>query len=204
MATKPSWISVSPAAGSGNGSVENTASEHTGRVARTGIVSVVGVGVTFDESKHTYRVTQTPKAEFVSFDGGTEMAADKEGGNVTITGKSNSTKLTISTTAGDITLPAKYNAAGLSVSNGAAIPDDPGAVSQYDFSVTIPIPANTTTGEVERTIKITANGGQVAQIVIKQTAGDAMLSISPKEITIPQTGGSVSVAVTSNTSWTVQ
>ena len=44
--------------------------------------------------------------------------------------------------------------------------------------------------------------GQAAQIAIKQAAGDATLSVSPAEITIPQSGSAVSVNVTSNTSWT--
>ena len=49
---------------------------------------------------------------------------------------------------------------------------------------------------------MTANGGQAVQIAIKQAAGDAKLSVSPTEITIPQNGSAVSVTVTSNTSWT--
>lgn len=204
MATKPSWLTVSPATGSGNGSIQNTAPEHTGRVAQTGIVTVIGVGVTFDAEKHTYKVTRTPKAEFVQFDNGTEMAAEKTAGNVTITGKSNSQKLTFSTTAGDITIPTKYTAAGLSTNNGANIADDPGADAQYAFSVTIPFPENTTIEEVNRTIKVSANGGQLAQITVKQAAGDAYLELEPTEITIPQGGGSVAISVRSNTSWTVQ
>lgn len=52
-------------------------------------------------------------------------------------------------------------------------------------------------------LKVTANGGQSAQITIKQAVGDATLSVEPTEITIPQDGSAVSVNVTSNTSWTV-
>ena len=50
---------------------------------------------------------------------------------------------------------------------------------------------------------VTANGGQAVQISIVQAAGDARLFVNPTEITIPQDGSSVSVQVTSNTSWTV-
>ena len=45
MATKPSWLITNPATGgSGNGAIQNSASEHTGRVARTGTVTVTATG----------------------------------------------------------------------------------------------------------------------------------------------------------------
>lgn len=81
---KPSWLQIDPASGSGNGSISNSASPHTGRVARTGTVTVTGVGVGVPA---TYKVTQTPKAEFASFDNGAEMSAPKGGGAVTVAGK---------------------------------------------------------------------------------------------------------------------
>lgn len=40
MATKPSWLTVSPMSGSGNDTLQNTASVHTGRLVRTGTVTV--------------------------------------------------------------------------------------------------------------------------------------------------------------------
>ena len=55
--------------------------------------------------------------------------ATKTGGTVTISGTSNSSKLTFTLGTGDlaITLPATYTAAGSTVTNGAAITGDPGA-----------------------------------------------------------------------------
>lgn len=41
---KPNWLVVNPSTGSGNGTISNSSSEHTGRVARTGTVTVTGVG----------------------------------------------------------------------------------------------------------------------------------------------------------------
>lgn len=199
---KPSWLSVSPASGSGNGTISNSSSAHTGRVKREGTVTVQGSGVA---TAATYKVIQTPLAEFVSFDNGTEMSVQKSGGNVTITGKSNSQKLTFAW-VGDgngVNLPAKYTAAGENTSNGTAIAGDPGAASQFEWNVELTFPENTTITAVTRTLKVTANGGQAAQIAISQAAGDAYLSVAPAEITIPQDGSAVSVTVTSNTSWTV-
>lgn len=219
---KPSWLVVAPSAGSGNGQIQNSASPHTGRVAREGDVTVTGAGVADPE---VYHVIQTAKEEFVTLDNGAEMAVSKDGGNVTITGKSNSAKLKFEWVvpegktqpehdadgnedyAGEdfpeAEIPASYTAAGKTTNNDAEIDGDPGAEEEYDYSIDIEFPKNDFAVEVLRTLKVTANGSQVAQIVVKQTAQTATLEVSPKSITIPQAGTAVSVEVTSNTSWTV-
>lgn len=199
---KPNWLNVSPASGSGNGTISNGAMVHTGRVARTGMVTVTGSGV---PTPATYKVTQEPKAEFASFDNGAEMAADKAGGTITITGKTNSKKLTFAFVGNGqgVDIPASYLANGVSTANGVEVDGDPGAANEFAFSIELTLPENTTIEEVDRVLKVTANGGQSAQITIKQAAGDAYLSVEPLEITIPQDGSAVSVNVTSNTSWTV-
>jgi len=69
---KPSWLKLNPSTGSGNGTIANSADAHTGRTARTGTVTVTGVGVS---TPSTYKVTQSPKSEFASFDNGSEMSA---------------------------------------------------------------------------------------------------------------------------------
>lgn len=200
---KPKWLQVDPSSGSGNGTIANSAAAHTGRVARTGTVTVTGVGVA---TPSTYKVTQTPKAEFASFDNGAEMSAPKTAGKVTVTGKTNSSKLTFSwasDSGNGVEIPAKYLAGGVSTNNGAAVAGDPGAQAQFDFSVELDFPMNDTIEEVTRTLVVTANGGQASQIAIVQAAGDARLEVTPTEITIPQNGSAVSVQVLSNTSWTV-
>jgi hypothetical protein len=199
---KPSWLNVTPQSGSGNGSISNSANAHTGRVARTSTVTVTGVGVGVPA---TYKVIQTPKEEFASFDNGAEMSAPKSGGAVTVTGKTNSSKLTFrwNGEVTDVTIPETYQANGTATNNGEAIANDPGANAEIAFSIEFTFPANATIEEVERVLIVEANGGQSAQIIIKQAAGDATLSVDPTEITIPQDGSAVSVQVMSNTSWTV-
>ena len=200
--TKPNWLQTTPESGSGNGTISNSAAPHTGRLARTGTVTVTGAGV---QQPATYKVTQSPKAEFVSFDDGAEASAPKDGGAVTVTGKTNSNKLTFAWlgTVEDVEMPAQYQANGTATDNGADIADDPGAKSEFAFSLSLTFPENETIEEVTRTLKVTAGGGQTAQIAIRQAAGDAELSVDPTEITIPQDGSAVSVQVTSNTTWTV-
>ena len=199
---KPSWLTTTPNRGSGNDSIQNTATVHTGRNVRTGTVTVTGVGVT--EPK-TYTVTQKAKPEFASFDNGIEMSAPKTGGALTVAGKSNSASLTYAWVgeAHGAEIPAQYTANGLATNNGEAISGDPGASAEYASLLKLTLPSNETVGEVNRVLKVTTAGGQSAQITIKQAAGDAFLNVAPKEITLEADGTAVSVTVTSNTTWTV-
>ena len=196
-----SFIGVSPLSGSGNGTLAVSGSVHTGRANRTGTFNVTGSGIA---SPITVNVTQTGKAEFVSFDNVT-VSVSKDGETITITGKSNSKNLVFSliTTDGILTLPANYTAAGVSTVNGADITDDPGSSAEYAFSISFTIAANATISDLTDTLKVTANGGQTAQCVVTQTAGDPTLSLSATSITLAADGTAQNITVTSNTSWTV-
>lgn len=201
---KPSWLTVNPASGSGDGTITNTGLEHTGRVLRTGTVTVTATGVA---GSKTYTVNQEPKPEFVETDNGSSMSVPKTGGAVKVTGKSNSKKLTFSLLGekGGATLAASYSAAGKSTANGAEISGDPGATAQYSFEVVITVPENTTIKAVDRTLKIACEDEAVStQIVLNQTAGDAFLNLDKQTITLPWEGTPAQVVnVDSNTSWTV-
>lgn len=201
---KPVWLKLSTTSGSGNGVIGNSADVHTGRVARIGVVTVQGAGIS---TPSTYNVQQTAKAEFVSFDNGSEMSAPKAGGTLTVTGVSNSSKLTFSIVEGGkfvIELPAKYAVDGAETSNGTVITSDPGANAEFAFSIELDIPANLTINERKTSILVTANGAQTAQIAIVQAAGDPTLVLDKHEITIPQAGTPVvMVTVTANCPWTV-
>ena len=131
---KPSWLNLNPSTGSGNGTIANSASAHTGRTARTGTVTITGVGVS---TPATYKVTQTPKSEFASFDNGAEMSAPKAAGTVTVEGKTNSQKLTFAWagSVSDVAIPAKYSANGTQTDNAASITGDPGATAEFPFSI---------------------------------------------------------------------
>lgn len=202
---KPSWLVLNPTTGSGNGSIANSSNAaHTGRVARTGTVTVTAVGV---DAPVTYKVTQSPKAEFVSFDNGAEMAVSKEGGKVIVSGKSNASKLTFSwatkaRVAGDVDIPTTYQANGVTTDNGVEITGDPGATAEFPFSVTLNFPLNDTIEEIVKNLVATTTGSISAQIALKQAAGDAYLRVDPIEITLTAEGTSVNVNIESNTSWT--
>lgn len=195
----PTWVTTQPSSGTGNGTVQVSATAHTGRVQRTGELTYKADGA--DDVVQS--VTQKGKAEFVTVE---NVSASKAGGSVTVKGKSNSSKLTFALGTGDITitLPNTYTAAGKSATNGTAINGDPGASAEFEFSLAVTVPANTTIAAKSRQITVTTAGGQSATSTISQAAGDAALEVLPASITLEADGTAVEVTVTSNTSWTVE
>lgn len=149
-----------------------------------------------------------PKEEFVSFDN-SSPAVDKAGGVVTITGKSNSQKLTFKKGAGDIITEdissIEYQANGSNTVNGVAIDGDPGATAQYTFTLTLNAVENETVDARTQQITVEGAGGSSvsATLTLNQTAGDPTLEVSPTSINVPQDGSEVQVQVTTNTTFTV-
>jgi hypothetical protein len=206
---KAAWLTVNPASGNGNATVQNMGTVHTGREQRETTVTGVAVGVSPNK---TYKVIQKGKPEFVSFTNGAETTVGKAGGTLTITGKTNSSKLnfelvnleTRAVVEGGLklTLPSKYTAGGVETTNNVAITGDPGAQQEFEFSITFTgIAANTTIDELTAAMKVTTAGGQSAQIQIKQSAGDPVFSFGQKTITLEASGAAVSQTIVSNTSW---
>ena len=206
---KAAWLTVKPASGNGNATVQNTGTVHTGREQRETTVTGVAVGVSPNK---TYKVIQKGKPEFVSFTNGAETTVGKAGGTLTITGKTNSSKLnfelvnleTRAVVEGGLklTLPSKYTAGGVETTNNVAITGDPGAQQEFEFSITFTgIAANTTIDELTAAMKVTTAGGQSAQIQIKQSAGDPVFSFGQETITLEASGAAVSQTIVSNTSW---
>lgn len=196
-----SWVSPNKTSGNGNDTVSWTGQAHTGRSSRQTTATFSASGV---ESK-VLTIIQAGAAEFVSMDD--TAAVSKDGGTLTISGMSNSSKLTFTLTGTNgigLVLPATYTAASISTSNGAAISGDPGAAQQYAFSITFTgIGENTSVSALVSQLTVTTNGGQTDTCEITQAAGDAYLAISPTTINLTAAGTAVSVSVTSNTSWTI-
>lgn len=206
---KAVWLTVNPASGNGNATVQNTGTVHTGRKQRETTVTGVAVGVSPNK---TYKVIQKGKTEFASFNDGAETTVSKSGGTLTISGKTNSSKLnfelvdlkTRAVVEGGLklTLPSKYTAGGQGTTNNVAITGDPGATQEFEFSITFTgIAPNTSVDELTAALKVTTAGGQSAQIQIKQSAGDPEFAFGQDTITLEASGAAVSQTIVSNTSW---
>ena len=196
-----SWLKPNKTSGSGNDTVNVGANAHTGRSARSTILTFSAVNC----ADVPVTCNQTGAVEAVAMDN-TTASVVKAGATVTITGTSNSSKLTFSlgsTNNIPLTLPTSYTAGGVSTTNGAAITGDPGATSAYIFSITFTVAENTTISDKSSQLIVTDNAGNTATCTLTQAAGDTYLTISPTTITIPADGTAQAVTVTSNTSWTI-
>ena len=197
------FVTVDPVSGSGDQAVSISGDKYTGRLERTANLIVVTNGGV----QKALVVNQAAAAESVTSGRPTATVA-KTGGNVTITGKSNSTKLTFAATPAKengltLQLPENYTAAGKRTANGAVIADDPGATGEFVWSITISnVPANVSIEELVATLSVTAAGGQKAQVTITQAAGDSTLEIDKETINLDVNGSAQTVNVTSNDEWT--
>lgn len=211
----PSWLTLSQLSGNGDENINVTGTAHTGRVVRTYTLTVTATG----PAACKVTTNQTPTAEFCTFDSNT-ASIGKEGGALTITGRSNSTKLTFAVTEGGtltLTLPSNYKASGINTANGAAISGDPGAAAAFNFSIEFTVDPNTTIVSKMATVTVTdaggtsAGAGQYHSCVVTQNAGDAYLYIKKEgtttaTVTIPAAGGSAhqaQFAILSNTDWSI-
>jgi hypothetical protein len=146
-----------------------------------------------------------PEKDALVFD--SAASADKVGKVVTISGVSNSAKLTFSFGSGDltdITLPSTYTANSVSTSNGAAISGDPGAAAEYNFAISITVPANNEITAKSRQIIVEDEGGNRAICTLTSAAGDAYVTVQEGTIELDYHGTAVPWTVESNTSWTIE
>lgn len=200
-------IVVNPSTGSGNTELKVKAQTPNkgNRVKQTAEFTVTAPGV----GPKKFIANHLPAAEFVKFDNGSSQAVDKSGGVVTITGTSNSQKLTFKKGAGDIITEdissIEYQANGSNTVNGVAIDGDPGATAQYTFTLTLNAVENETVDAKIQQITVEGAGGSSvsATLTLNQTAGDPVLVVSPTSINVPQDGSEVQVQVTTNTTFTV-
>lgn len=197
------WLVPNKLSGSGNDTVSVSAnSSNTGRTARSTNVTFKAVGL----SDVVRTVNQAGKPEFAQF-ASSSAASEKTGGTLTLSGTSNSSKLTFSLGTNNIglTLPSAYTAGGASTNNGAAISGDPGATQEYNWSIQFSVPANTGVSALTTQVVVTDHAGHTNTCTITLAAGDATLSVSPNSVDLPWDGStSGTFTVTSNTNWTVE
>lgn len=202
--SKIGFVTFNPGSGDGNQAVTVSGEKYEGRVQRT---QQVEFSAESGSVKKTATINQAAAAEFVKID--PTASVGKGGGAVTINGTSNSTKLTFSLTPDKthpltLKIPASYQAAGKATSNDAVIADDPGATGGFAFSIVFSgIAANTNINDLVNTLKVKAAGGQTANTVITQTAGDPFLEIDKEVINLDANGTPQTINVNANIKWTI-
>ena len=202
------WLIPSKTSGSGNDTVNVTAgADNTGRSSRQTIM--IFKAANCPDVERT--VVQAGKPEFVTIE--SAKSVDKAGvQTLTITGTTNSSKLTFSLASGgtlELTLPSSYTANSIATDNGAAISGDPGATQEFPFSIAFTsIGANPTITARSVQLIVTDNAGNTATCTITQAAGDPTLAVSPASVQLDWNAASAqtsaSFTVTSNTNWTIE
>lgn len=172
---KDSWLTVNPMSGKGNATLSNSGTLHTGRLIRSTTVTASVIGLNAGKS---YAVNQEPSLESIVFDK-TYFNVSEDASTVTITGKSNSPKITFSLDTGNnipITLPTTYSANKVETSNGSAIAGDPGAKAEFSFSIAISIPKNTVGQRVGKILAVGSDVEIKAQATITQATSSYTVS----------------------------
>lgn len=172
---KDSWLTVNPMSGKGNATLSNSGTLHTGRLIRSTTVTASVIGLNAGKS---YAVNQEPSLEFIVFDK-TSFNVSEDASTVTITGKSNSPKITFSLDTGNnipITLPTTYTANEVETSNGSAIAGDPGAKAEFSFSIAISITKNTVGQRVGKILAVGSDVEIKAQATITQATSSYTVS----------------------------
>lgn len=202
---KQNGVVVNPSKGSGDTTLQVKAEipNRGNRVVQIATFEVEGAGVAV---KKEFVASHLPADEFIEFDN-KSPAVDKGGGIITLTGKSNSQKITFSKGTGAIIgadiSAIKFTANGAEATSGTNISGDPGAKAKYSFSLTLTAAENETIESRTQQIIAKANGGQTATATLKQTAGDPFIEVAPTKIDVPQDGSAVQVTVDTNTTFTV-
>lgn len=199
---KANWVKTNPAQGSGNATVNvSSTAEHTGRKVRTTTLTWKAANV----ADVVRNVSQAGKPEYVDI--ADAASADKAGKVVTISGVSNSARLTFSLGLGDLTdisLPSAYTANSISTNNGEAISGDPGALAEYNFSIAITVPANNDVAAKTRQIVVEDEAGNRDVCTLTSAAGDAYVTVQEGTIELDYLGTPVPWTVESNTTWTIE
>lgn len=202
---KQNGVVVSPSTGSGDTTLQVKAetANRGNRVIQLATFEVEGAGVAV---KKQFVASHLPADEFIDFDN-KSPAVDKGGGTITLTGKSNSQKITFSKGTGAIISAdisaLKFTVNGAQATSGINISGDPGAKAKYSFVLTLTAAANETIEARTQQIIAKANGGQKATVTLKQTAGDPFIEVAPTKIDVPQDGSAVQVTVDTNTTFVV-
>ena len=184
-------FTLTPKTGTGNAKVSISCSERTGRVATSPVTFTAKMNG-FSVSK-SVSVVQAGKPEFVTVNN-SAVAVDKKGETVTITGVSNTSKLSFSCPDNEVTF-SSYTANGAPATNGVAIAGDPGASAQFAFSIPVTISANTTASSKRYTMTVTTESEEVATVVFTQIASDFTydLTLTASPTSIQASGGTTTI-----------
>lgn len=194
------WAHLDKKTGTGNGTVQVTVDAYLGRNARNTAIQVATNG---GVSK-SVSVVQNGKAIYITKESDPNVGAEATTATVKFKTNVKEFKLEIgnSGTVGSV----KVNNVDVPEAGGIYTPaGDPGASGEYIVTVVVNFAANGSIQNKQYTVKASdsVNAEVSATATITQSAADSNLTVSPEQLTFEATGGSKTITITSNDSWTI-
>lgn len=206
------WLEVNPKKGEGNAALTISGSEHTGRLPRTGRVTVTNKNGT--KPNAVVEVEETGKEEFTTNNNSTTSNVDSKiipanQTSISVTGKSNTLSLQLSSRY-VIGFSVKINGGeAVIVENSQegdslfVIPNDVGAKMEYDYEVIGTITKNTTAKIRHHKIMVNSSLSGRSESMFAQEAAVSTISVNKPAVTIPSAGTAQTVALESNDEWNI-
>lgn len=194
------WAHLDKKSGTGNGTVQVTVDDYSGRNDRSTSVQVATNG----GINQSVSIVQKGRLIYVIKESDPNVGAAATSATVKFRVNVVKFKLEIgkSCTVGSV----KVNNVDVPEANGIYTPvGDPGANDGYIATVVVNFAANTSIQNKQYTIKASdAVNTAVASIAtITQSAADSNLTVSPGQLTFEFPGGTKTITITSNDSWTI-
>ena len=199
---KIDFVSVDPNSGIGSSNVVIGVEAHKGRRPKELVLEVYSTKV---GSYPALEVVESGAPETVSIE--STATITKDGGTLTITGKTNSPALTFKYVPSQenplsLTLPASYLVNGSTVLNGVNIPNDPGADDEIPFSISFTgIAANKEALQLTGVLEVTTDNGVKESCTIIQLPSEitTTLDFIPASVELnSENGYKAEVIVVSN------
>lgn len=194
------WSHLDKNSGTGNDTVQVTVDSYLGRSQRTTVVDIATAG---GVSK-SVQVVQNGKSIYITKESDPSVGASAT--TATVTFRTNVEKFKLEIGNGGTVGSVKVNNSDVPESSGVYTPSgDPGSSNEYEVVVVVNFPANPTINTKQYTVKASdsVSTDVSATATITQDAADSNLTVSPEQLTFEATGGSKTITITSNDSWTI-
>lgn len=194
------WAHLDQKTGTGNGTVQVTVDAYLGRNDRNTAIQVATNG---GVSK-SVSVVQSGNAIYITKESDPNVGA--EATTATVTFKTNVEKFKLKIGNSGTVGSVKVNNVNVPEAAGIYTPaGDPGASGEYVVTVVVNFAANGSIQNKQYTVKASdsVNAEVSATATITQSAADSNLTVSPEQLTFKATGGSKTITITSNDSWTI-
>lgn len=194
------WAHLDKKTGTGNGTVQVTVNAYLGRNDRNTAIQVATNG---GVSK-SVAVLQKGQAIYITKEPDPNVGA--EATTATVKFKTNVAKFKLGIGNSGTVGSVKVNNVDVPEASGIYTPaGDPGASGEYIVTVVVNFAANGSIQNKQYTVKASdsVNAEVSATATITQSAAGSNLTVSPGQLTFEATGGSKTITITSNDSWTI-